>query len=182
MTSTKEKLLEAKYFLERMIENRANRDAFKYNLSAFLSAARSVTLIMQKEFGNVLGFADWYAVQKSKMATDDKMKILDDKRDVTIHQEPIRPRAHVFVSITDHINVTDSVSVHVIRADGTIERHNSTPSPPPAPNETESTVEWRWYFDEIPNIDVIEVCREHISKLESIVAECERLFSSSEQE
>lgn len=177
MTDTREKLLEAKYFLERMIENQAERNAFTYNLSAFLSSARSVTLIMQKEFGNVPGFADWYDVQKGKMITDDKMKILDDKRDVTIHQKPIRPRAQVDVRITEHITMTDSVSVLVVRADGTVERHNSMPSPPPpAPTKTESTVEWRWYFDEIPDMDVITVCREHISKLESIVAECERLF------
>jgi hypothetical protein len=40
MTDTREKLLKAKYFLERMIKNQDKRDSFKYNLSAFLSAAR----------------------------------------------------------------------------------------------------------------------------------------------
>lgn len=39
MTDTREKLLEAMYFLEQVKKNTAERDAFKYNLSAFLSAA-----------------------------------------------------------------------------------------------------------------------------------------------
>jgi len=180
MTNTREKLVEAKYFLERMIENHAERDAFKYNLSAFLSAARSVTLIMQKEFGNVPGFTDWYSVQQGRMRDDSKMKILANKRDLTIHQEPVRPRAHVDLSATGHVIVTASVSMVVIHADGTVERRDSTPStPPPAPAKTEPTVEWHWYFDEIPDTDVITICKEHVGKLESIVAECERLFGSS---
>ena len=119
VTNTREKLLEAKYFLERMIENHAERNAFKYNLSAFLSAARSVTLIMQNEYHNILGFDKWYSIQQDKMKADDKMKILDAKRDVTIHQESVSPRAHVDVHITEHITLTESVSVQVIRADGT---------------------------------------------------------------
>ncbi|MDH5704314.1 MAG: hypothetical protein OEY99_08875 [Aigarchaeota archaeon] len=179
VTKTSEKLLEAKYFLDRMTENQAERDAFKYNLGAFLSAARSVTLRMQSEFGNVPGFTDWYNVQRDRMKADDKMKILNAKRVATIHQESVDPHAHVHVSITEHMLVSDSVSVDVIRADGTEKRHYSTPpSPPPDPTETVSTVEWRWYFEEIPDMDVITVCKEHVSKLEYIVTECERLFSS----
>jgi PEP-CTERM motif len=37
-----EKIREAEYFLGRMTEKRENRDAFRFNLSAFLSASRSV--------------------------------------------------------------------------------------------------------------------------------------------
>jgi hypothetical protein len=180
VTDTREKLLEVKYFLERMIETHTERNAFKCNLGAFLSSARSVTWIMQKEFGKVPGFANWYTAQQSKMKADAKMKILDDQRDVTIHQKSISPRAHVNISITEHITVTDSVSVLIIRADGTVERRNSMPpSPPTPPSKTEAMVEWRWYFNEIPDMDVITVCKEHTSKLESIVTECERLFGSS---
>lgn len=180
MTYTREKLLEARYFLDRMVENQAERNAFKYNLSAFLSAARSVTLIMQKEFVGVPRFADWYIDQQDKMRADDMMKVLKDKRDVTIHEQPVDLHACVEVSITEHITVTDSVSVTIIRADGTVEQRNSMPpSPPPAPTKTESTVKWRWFFDEVPDTDVITVCKEYISKLESIVTECERLFGSS---
>jgi hypothetical protein len=179
MTNTKQKLLEAKYFLERMIENQANRDAFRYNLSAFLAAFRSATLIMQKEYNKVSGFADWYQVQQGKMKANDKMKLLNTKRTMTIHQQLVQPRAHVNVSITDHVAITGSVSIIVTRADGTVERRDSAPpEPPPTPAKTETTVQWRWYFDEIPNIDVVAVCQECMTELETIVSECEQRFGS----
>jgi len=46
MSDSREKLLEAEFFLERMKETQSDRAAFKYNLSAFLAAARSVTWFM----------------------------------------------------------------------------------------------------------------------------------------
>jgi len=67
MSDTRQKLEEAKYF-------------FKYNLSAFLSAARSVTLIMQKEFGKVSDFKDWYTEKQSMMRSDETMRLLNNKR------------------------------------------------------------------------------------------------------
>lgn len=46
------KYSEAKYFLDRMKENISDPDAFRYNLSAFLAAARSITFVLQNEFKN----------------------------------------------------------------------------------------------------------------------------------
>jgi hypothetical protein len=178
MTNTKQKLLEAKYFLERMTENQAERDVFKYNLSAFLAAFRSVTMIMQEEFNKVSGFVDWYQVQQEKMKADDKMKLLNTKRTRTIHQQPVQPRAQVNKSIHEHVTISERVSVILTHADGTVERYNSAPpEPPPTPVKAETT-QWRWYFDEIPDIDVVTVCQKCITELEAIVSECECRFSS----
>jgi len=178
MTDTREKLLEAKYFLERMMEKQSDRDAFKYNLSAFLAAARSATLIMQREFDKVSGFKEWYAEKQAKMQSDKAMKLLNDKRVMTIHQQLVRPRAHVNVCISEHVTVSESISIVVTRADGTVERRESESMPPSAPARTEVTTEWRWYFDELPEKDVVTVCEEHIVKLETLVAECESRFTS----
>jgi hypothetical protein len=181
MTDTREKLYEAKYFLKCMKDKQSDRDAFKYNLSAFLSAARSVTLIMQKEFDKVVGFKDWYVDKQHHMESDNTMKLLNNKRIMTIHQQPIQPRAHVDVALHGVSNFSGSLSMVIIRADGTIERRESEPTPPPASTaqiRTDTTVEWRWYFYELPDEDVVTVCDEHIAKLESLVVECESLFTS----
>jgi hypothetical protein len=181
MSDTRDKLLEAKYFLERMAETQSNRDAFKYNLSAFLAAARSVTAIMQKEFDGISGFKAWYEEMQAKLQSDDTVRLLKDKRDITIHQQPVRPRAHVNVSVAERIALTDSMSIVITRADGTIERQESEPTrgPMPARTETEAESEWRWYFDELPEKDIVTVCEEHIGRLDIIVRECESRFSSS---
>jgi hypothetical protein len=70
MSATRGKLQEAKYFLQRMEEVQADRAAFKYNLSAFLSAGRSVSFYMQKEFKRTPGFEEWYAAEQGKMRRD----------------------------------------------------------------------------------------------------------------
>lgn len=178
MTGTREKLLEAKYFFECMKENQSDRDAFKYNLSAFLAAARSVTLIMEKEFDKVPGFKEWYGEEQAEMRSDKAMRLLNAKRVMTIHQQPVRPHAHVNIGISEHILLSDSVSVVVTHADGTIDRSESEPPAPSVPTETEGTMKWRWYFDELPEKDIVSVCEEHIAKLETLVTECESRFIS----
>ena len=105
MTNTREKLGEAKYFFERMIEKQSECEAFQYNLSAFLSAARSITLIMQTEFDKVLGFKEWYANKQTHVLADKTMKFLNNKRVMTIHQKPVRPRVNVAANVTLNIPV-----------------------------------------------------------------------------
>ena len=178
MTNTRDRLLEAKYFLERMMEKQSYRDAFKYNLSAFLSAARSVTLIMQKEFNNKPGFAEWYCSQQAKMKADRTMKILCKERNITIHQQPIHPQAHIKASIAEHITITETVLAVLTHADGTVERYKSASPTTPASLQTESTVKWHWYFEKIPGDDVVTVCQKYIKEIETIVTECERQFVS----
>jgi hypothetical protein len=43
---------------------------FKFHFSAFLSAMRSITLIMQKEYAQALGFEKWYRLQQEEMGKD----------------------------------------------------------------------------------------------------------------
>lgn len=63
-----ERLLEAEYFLKRMAGERG--EAFGYNLNAFLSAARSVTFLLQKEYSKVDCFAEWWALEQATLADD----------------------------------------------------------------------------------------------------------------
>ncbi len=181
MTNTRDKLKEAKYFLERMGQCQSDRNAFRYNLSAFLSAARSVTLFMQTEFNHAVGFNDWYSTKQHDMATDKVMKLMNEKRTVTVHQEPVRPHAHVNASFSEPIGIGESVSVVLTRADGTIERRESEPAEPITPTQSKATTEWRWFFDEFPEKDIVSLCQEHIKRLNDLVAECELRFPSGHE-
>jgi len=60
-----------------------------------------------------------------------------------------------------------------------VEKRESNPMPPPEPTKTEVTTEWRRYFDELPEKDVVTICKEHILKLENLMIECESRFISS---
>jgi len=154
MTNTRAKMLEAKYFLERMNENETDGLAFNYNLSAFLAAARSVTMVMQKEFKRTPSFAQWYNGKGDEMKNDATIRFLNKRRDMTIHQQPI----------SFHPNVRLDVSLA------------------PIGSNKHSYSKVKWYFNDLPylNQDVFTVCKEYIDKLEHLVQECESRFSSKE--
>jgi hypothetical protein len=59
MSETQDKLEESKYFLARARENVYDPTQFRFNLSALLSAGRSVTWVMMKEFSGHEGFGNW---------------------------------------------------------------------------------------------------------------------------
>ncbi len=177
MSDTREKLQESEYFLERMTLTQDERDTFKYNLSAFLSASRSVTLIMQKEYDNISGFKQWWSEKQENVRNDHAMNLLNEKRVMTIHTQPVRPRAQVNVIMKEHIITTDSVSIVITHADGAVDRRESEPAPPPKPAKTENNIEWRWYFAELPKQDILTLCKEHLTKLGTLVKECESRFA-----
>ena len=180
MNNTEDKLSEAKYFLERMKEHVMDREAFRYNLSAFLAAFRSVTFIMQKEYNEISGFSEWYNKKQIEMKKDEKMKLLQEKRNITIHQKPIHPRAHVNVNATLSIGLVPEINVTISHANGTEERYSSTEEErPQTPVKSNVNVKWRWYFDEFPDVDVITICEECLKKMKDIVSECKKKFSTS---
>jgi len=176
MTDTRDKFLEAKYFLDQMKSTQPDRDAFRYNLSAFLSAGRSVTWIMQNEFRHVSGFDDWYADKQTQMEKDELMKVLKNRRNLTVHQKSLRPHALVKVNLYERITVSESVSISIKHADGTEERRDFPSEPKPPIPAVPTTTEWLWYFDELPNVDIVTVCTEYVGKLESLVNECVSRF------
>ena len=185
MSAAREKLLEAQYFLQLMRENSSDRNAFKYNLSAFLSAARSVTFYMQKELKHTPDFEEWYAAEQEVMRRDPLMPFFLEARNVSLKQQHVPTRAQVDVTMTATATGRASVEMVIIRADGTRERvETDDPEPPSAPErtDTEPTVEWQWYFNDLPpdvdEKDVVTLSEEHVGKLEALVSECESRFAS----
>jgi len=189
MSDSREKLLEAEFFLEHMKETQSDRAAFKYNLSAFLTAARSVTLFMQKEFKKVSGFKEWYEEKQAKMKNDSDMTFLNKTRRITIHIKPIQLHAHIDVTISaptaSVIVYAQAPTIVVTKTDGTIERSKPKPTLPPLTTmtalthtEAQSTTTWRWHFDDLPDREVLTFCEEQVAKIKTLLAECESLFSS----
>lgn len=74
-----ERLLEADYFARRLCRQ-ADSDRFGYELNAFLSAARSVTFLLQKEMAKVPGFASWWAEQQDRLRSDRAARFFVDLR------------------------------------------------------------------------------------------------------
>lgn len=65
-----ERLCEANYFVRLMRRQQGYGDEFKYCLHAFVSAARSISFLLQKEMVHVPGFREWWALQQESLSQD----------------------------------------------------------------------------------------------------------------
>lgn len=79
------KLGEAQFFLTLLEENAPHQAIMYYSLSAFLSAARSVTFFLQVEGKDREGFATWYEEVRKRLVDDEIAKYLKEQRDVSVH-------------------------------------------------------------------------------------------------
>ncbi len=90
------KLKEAEYFYSQMLKENNKYDYFTYNLSAFLSAARSVLQYALKEAKNKSEGQLWYKYHRNSSVY---LKFFTDKRNFSIHQGPIKPSKHVKITV-----------------------------------------------------------------------------------
>ncbi len=177
-----------------MRETQSNTDPhiFEFELEAFLSAASSITNLpeprkqpdqwyLEKEFGHRPNFQQWYDKKVNELARDATMHFLNSERNIAIHynQQSMHIRRDTHISITEHVVVSDSVTVSVLKENGTTETVGSPISPPPPKRKpTKTSMERVWFFDTnriSGDKKVITVCEEHLEKLSRLVDEVELL-------
>ena len=93
MNDTYIKLREAKDFFNRMKKVRSKPGEFLSNLQSFLSSARSVILIMQKEFSKKLNFKEWFKREQREMQFDEMISFFHRIERVRIRKWGTRARA-----------------------------------------------------------------------------------------
>lgn len=170
----KEKIEEAKYFYSKMIENYEFINYFKFNLSAFLSASRSVLQYAFKEVDPEENPSakpeakDWY----DNVMENPLLKFLRDERDDNIHVEPVGIRKDIEIAVAEAVGIGESLAAKVQRTDGSVElRENLTNTKPKtkkvqAKVESKSTYRFdKWTGDE----DVLTLCERYIQELEKVV-------------
>jgi hypothetical protein len=160
------KIDEAKFFLERMEESIHDRRAFRYNLSALLSSARSVLQYARKE-SVAKDRQKWYDETASR---NDVLRFFIDKRDVNIHDEPVNPSSHIVIAISENVGVFSSATVASFNNRPVdMDRPKEEP-PPPKPLETRNKGTIVYRFDDWSGSeDVIALSRRYIEELEKFV-------------
>ena len=167
------KLEEAKYFYSKMIDEQENKDAFIHNLSAFLSAARSVLQSALKEASTKSGGQKWY---DSLMASSPVLKFFKDERDVNVHTEPILPKAHYTLHAEGGVYMFGSLSAVVFDEDGKIKQQIEGPANPSTkqdePNQKSKPIpnEVKYMFDSWNgNEDVLTLSKKCIQELGDVI-------------
>ena len=151
-----------------MEETRTAEPAFVYNLSAFLSAARSVMYVMDNECDLNDAYSKWRSVKVAFMKNDEEWEYFGDLRDVAVHWAPPRPQAHYQVEV---------VVVNPLATGGENDRGQALggtegPDHDGAASASDLPVAG-WAFHKYPAEDPFVLCRRQIARIEGIVRECE---------
>lgn len=175
-----DKLLEARYFIEQMISNEAHHLPFKYNLSAFLSASRSVMQLLHAKGFSVQGFQAWYDQQM----LDPLLRFFRNTRDFSVHegqlsldaatQDGAMPVVHILKNVSGSYTMLASVHLDESKELNPIVLVHQT-------GNIEYRTNFCWAFSDYPeDIDlkneVLELCNDYLQRIETCAIEANRLF------
>jgi hypothetical protein len=179
------KLLEAEYFLNQMMALQSDYFKFTFNLSAFLSATRSVLYFMREELQGSRN-QPWF---DNKMNSTDILKFFKSTRDLNIHIRPCRPAkdVRVMVPVT---TITTTLNGVAISSSGQIVYTRQSPISPTEIPQAELFHNYRFdeaFFDQtsaqytnddkilckrlFKQYDVLTFCSEYFKELTAIVDE-----------
>jgi hypothetical protein len=170
----KTKLKEAEYFLARMKAEQENQEDFKYNLSAFLSAARSVLQYAERESNPGKnpkakpGAKVWYG---NLIANSPVLKFFKCKRNVNIHIEPVKPQADYLHEAFVTIEFSGSSEDEVRDKSGKVIAQGSSEKPKLEPEKQKKEKvltkdEVRYTFSDWPgDEDVFTLCECYIQEI-----------------
>lgn len=164
-----DKIKEAEYFYNQMLKAEEDINAFKYNLSAFLAAARSVLQFALKEAETKKGGKQWYDSAISKNMV---ISFFKDKRDVNIHTEPVKVRKDINILIKETLRVSESIRIIKRDANGNIiEESQSESEPPKIQKEIPPEAIYKFKFNDWSGSeDIPTLCQKYLTELKNIVS------------
>jgi hypothetical protein len=139
LNSTNRKLREAEFFLNQVELTLDQPEILMYYISAFVSAARSVTFVMQYEIGKNHEFKAWYLKKQKQMNEDEIFSLFNSLRFGTIHND-------------GKVKFTRKISLRIIEA-----------------NVKQPPRKITLYFEDMKERDGLEVCEVYLDKLSRLV-------------
>jgi len=163
------KLAEAEYFLGRMVALQNTREEFVWNLSAFLTAARTVAQYAYEEATPKPKGQGWY---DAAVAAHPSIKFFRGKRNVNIHSEPVEPQTAIGVELSESIGLGEAVAIQIFEAGKLVgETRVETPAQPRAESPP-PVVRLHYRFADWPGSeDVITLGRIYLDALGALVAD-----------
>src|SRR5271157_5214189 len=112
MANEEAKLREAAFFCGRMKAELNERNAFTYYFSAFINSGRCVVQYALEECKLKPGGQAWYDGYVGTAAAE-MIRYFRDKRNLSIHEEPVIPNAAYHLEATLALSIGGSADVRV---------------------------------------------------------------------
>lgn len=159
---------EAEYFLNQMENNYQDDTLFKYYLSAFLCALRSITDYLKEEYKAKHAFPQWFDDKKKKMENDTELVYIKKVRDDNVHKK-------VSETVTEKAaRLSQSVDL-VKQGENNVPNEHAGQAAKKQGKTSPMTL--RRYFYPYPNVDVTVFCKRQLQKVKHVLKEAEDKFS-----
>ncbi|MCW5658435.1 MAG: hypothetical protein KIT60_12085 [Burkholderiaceae bacterium] len=186
MTSKTEfKLEEARFFLRHVEHHWRNVPEIDFYLSAFISAARSVTWVMAAEFGTKPGWREWYDKKAPKPAVRALLRGMTNLRNRSVKAHPVRTRTTAKIIVAPEHLTPEVLAFLEDGAKGQVNLEALDPSNTRfvlkqgervlAPVTLEHA---EHHLPEFAGRDAKDVCSEYLAELEALVNECIAKFAA----
>jgi hypothetical protein len=173
--NTQLKLKDASTQMKIAIKNSTDEDVFRSCINAFISHARSVTFIMQKESSKNDELNKWYKNEQNRLEQLPLLEFFNKKRVYSIHRGVVSPTK-------DQVSVYDSKSSYLKFPGGkTLEQWNCTAKIKHI-RFVEGDIVTRvgnniiaWFFDDIQDYipgdsgNVLRLCEQYFGILKDLV-------------
>lgn len=184
--STHDKLNEAHFFLHQMIDHYHEPDPFRYNLSAFLHAAKSVVHMLKMELQGRKGAAEWFRSDEIGPLNSVEVQALFKLRDSVVHLQSLVPSSSATIAMFrgDRLKMGFSgMSMNPMQSSLPVLvgiRNNNLFVPPHREFiGEEMCIERFWRTSQLGDSEVGETCVSAFSHLASVVSAAHRLVGDT---
>ncbi|MGA9364557.1 MAG: hypothetical protein WBW16_09340 [Bacteroidota bacterium] len=146
-----DKLREADFFLERLRDTGSDFEHARFYFSAFVSASRSVTFVLQSVLADVDGFKSWYAEKQNALRAEPLAKFFLEVRN-EVQKRGSNPLSSL--SSTVSADQTRKIEYYFIYWFGESPKG-------------------------LPDLDVATACEQYLTVLARLVYQCYRDFGST---
>jgi hypothetical protein len=177
--STHDKLQEAHYFVHQMVDHYHEPDQFRFSLSAFLQASRSVTFFLQTEAASSPGMKSWYQATQASLAADADLKALNSLRVQTVHKTALAVNSRARIGMYKHGSCRLALPMIPMKPDtdgftGLITARMllddfNLVNPQRVWIGEEIGIDREWILEELPGREITKVCIDSLEQLRRIV-------------
>ena len=154
---------------------------FNYYLNAFISSARSVKWILNKEYSKITGWEEWNSKISLKNEEMNILKLITKLRNISLKERPIITNKEYILPIPEEIEIKENARYNVVIVEENQICNEELKSA--LKQELKSyPISFTAKFEFLRTLDeseegILQICQNYYQWLDNIVSECEKLFN-----